>query len=272
MRWKVHWDRNKDKIREFESFGFRSLAAAPYCKELKPFEDDLLKMIGELETRPFNNPLQTRLKNDLAMLRRTPDSVVVSSDKTNNFYLMNVEEYQENLRQEIRRNYKKVGREVVDSIDEEAASFATKRKLDNRIEGIALKPSFLTIKDHKEDFPQRVSYRTINPTKPNLGVISKTILQRINLKILEATKVNLWRSTKDVIDWFKELENKDSMTFFKFDIESFFPSISKELLHRTLDFVQTQDYLSEEEIELIFHCRKNVLVGPKGEIWLKAQD
>ena len=37
MRWKVHWDKNKDKIKDFESFGFRSLAAAPYSKELKAF-------------------------------------------------------------------------------------------------------------------------------------------------------------------------------------------------------------------------------------------
>ena len=87
MRWKVYWDRNKDKVKEFESYGFRSPAAAPYCKELKAFEDDLLKMIGEVETRPFNNELQTRMKNDLALLRQMPDTVVISSDKTSNFYL-----------------------------------------------------------------------------------------------------------------------------------------------------------------------------------------
>jgi len=170
MRWKVFWDKNKDKAKDFESFGFQSPVAAPYCEELKPFEDDLLKLIGEIETRPFNNQLQARMKDDIRVLRQMPDTVVVASDKTSNFYLMEANQYQENLRQEIRKNYRKVGREIVDDIDEEAANFATKRKLDNRIEGIALKTSFLTIKDHKEDFPQKTGYRLIKPTKPKIGV------------------------------------------------------------------------------------------------------
>ena len=271
MRWKVYWDKNPDKARDFESYGFATLAKAPACKELRAFEDDLIGMIRDIKTKPYDNPLQRRMKEDLQTLGQMNDQVVVPSDKTGNYFLMDVHEYQQKLELEIRRSYKKVDHGIIEDIDTEAASFANKFHLDDRIEGIALKPSFLTIKDHKEDFPTKVSYRLINPAKSNIGSITKTILQRVNKNIKEVTEVNLWRNTKEAIDWFKNLENKSNLCFLKFDIDSYFPSISKELLQKALDFVLEYDYLTDTERDLIIHCRRSVLVGPNGEIWIKTE-
>ena len=271
MRWKVYWDKNPDKVRDFESYGFRSLAKAPACKELRAFEDDLIGMIRDIKTKPYDNPLQRRMKEDLQTLRHMNDQVVVPSDKTGNYYLMDVQDYEQKLEMEIRKSYKKVDHGIVEDIDTEAASFANKFHLDDRIEGMALKQSFLTIKDHKEDFPAKISYRLINPAKSNLGSITKTILQRVNKNIKETTEVNLWRNTKEAIDWFKNLEDKPNLCFLKFDIDAYFPSITKELLQKALDFVLEHDYLTDTEKQLIIHCRRSVLIGPNGEIWVKTE-
>ena len=37
-----------------------------------------------------------------------------------------------------------------------------------------------TIKDHKEDFPQKISCRLVNSSKSRLGKISKVILDKTN--------------------------------------------------------------------------------------------
>ena len=71
-------------------------------------------------------------------------------------------------------------------------------KLEERVEAMALKPSFLTLKDHKEEFPSKLSFRLINPTKTNIGRISKQMLDRINGDIRRASRSNQWRSTKEV--------------------------------------------------------------------------
>ena len=239
---------------------------------MKEFEDDLYKLTPLVETKKFNNSLQEEMKKDLRRLQENPDQIVVASDKTSNLFLMNVNEYQDTLNYELRKNYRKGGPEVVEDIDQEAAYFANKLKLDDRIEGMALKSSFLTIKDHKEGFPAHISYRLISPTNSNLGVITKSMMQKINLRIKEATQLNLCRSTKEAISWFANLQEKSKLLFIKFDIEAYFPSISRILLSKAIDFVRSFDFLTEFEEELIMHCRRGVTIGNNGEIWLKAQD
>ena len=93
MRWKVYWDKNKHRKKEKQTYGFKSLGKAPPCDELKAFEEDLFKLIRSVETKPFNNPLQDKMKSDLRVLQNHPDQVVIASDKTSNFYMMDANEY-----------------------------------------------------------------------------------------------------------------------------------------------------------------------------------
>ena len=76
--------------------------------------------------------------------------------------------------------------------------------------------------------------RLINPAKSNLGSVSKKILE----KTISATKLetgdNLWKSTTDVLTWFKDLKDLQNARFLKFDIQEFYPSITAELLDRAL--------------------------------------
>ena len=62
------------------------------------------------------------------------------------------------------------------------------------IEVSASKDAFITLKDHKPDFINNPTGRLINPTKSEIGIISKHILDNINEEIIKVTKANLWRS------------------------------------------------------------------------------
>ena len=192
MRWTVHHDKKKKDGTYTEEdnnkYGFRTPLRAPFSKELKAFEDDLIDLISEVETRYVSNPLQDRMRADLEAIRQLENEVIIQSDKTNNFYIMRVDEYQANRDKELMAGYRKVGSEIIEKIDSDAASLVQRINLDDRIEGIAPQPAFLTIKDHKPDFPNKLSFRVINPAKTNVGKISKEVLDRVNAKLLRLLK------------------------------------------------------------------------------------
>ena len=68
--------------------------------------------------------------------------------------------------------------------------------------------AFLTIKDHKEGFPHMLSFRLINSSKSDIRKTSKSLLDTINENVLKQTNVNQWKSTLQVIIWFKNIKSK----------------------------------------------------------------
>ena len=67
-----------------------------------------------------------------------------------------------------------------------------------------------------------------NLAKNELGLAGKKHVEKIIANVANTTKVNQWRSTTFVIDWFKSLPQKDISNFIKLDIIEFYPSISEE--------------------------------------------
>ena len=65
--------------------------------------------------------------------------------------------------------------------------------------------SFITLKDHKENFNNNITVRLINPGRNELGRISKGILDTAIKNIGEAMS---WRNIDTVSDWFKGTRNK----------------------------------------------------------------
>ena len=53
-----------------------------------------------------------------------------------------------------------------------------KLELSDRIEHLARNPSFITLKDHKENFNSKLPCRLINPSKSELGKVSKQKLEK----------------------------------------------------------------------------------------------
>ena len=96
--------------------------------------------------------------------------------------------------------------------------------------------AYITIKDHKKDFPNKISCRLINPSKSDIGRTSKQILDKINLKLISDTKINQWKNSASVIECFNNIPNKDQYWFVVFDIESLYTSFSEELFKGALNF------------------------------------
>ena len=86
----------------------------------------------------------------------------------------------------------------------------------------------MLFKDHKPNFENKLQSWLINPSKTELGIISKNIIQNIIIKIWKTTHINLWKNSNDTIEWFRNIKNKSKTTFIQFDIIEFYPSITKK--------------------------------------------
>ena len=73
-----------------------------------------------------------------------------------------------------------------------------------------------------------------------------------------------------MITWFKAIESKKNKTFILFDIVSFYPSISHELLTTAITWAKNFCDISKQEEHIIFHA-KNTLLYNKGTPWVKKQ-
>ena len=129
--------------------------------------------------------------------------------------------------------------------------------------------SFITLKDHKENFINHLMTRLINPSKNEIGRISK-ILDQINTKLVSELSINEWKNMISVIKWFKNINNKRLCKFLQFDITDFYQSIKETLLNEGIQLAKEHVPITKKDIETIFHARKSVLYNNK-EAWVKKE-
>ena len=60
--------------------------------------------------------------------------------------------------------------------------------------------AYISIKDRQEGFPDKIWSCFINPSKTDIGKISKQITDKVNTNILEKIKVNQWKNTSSAVD------------------------------------------------------------------------
>ena len=61
------------------------------------------------------------------------------------------------------KSYKKWDQIKINNINKDAKKIAVVLDLEDRIEKAQEKESYITVKDHKEDFPHKISCHLINP-------------------------------------------------------------------------------------------------------------
>ena len=149
---------------------------------MRPFEDDLIKMIENIKFRNSNDRFQTKLRSDIQKVNAS-DKVLVFAEKTRNVYQMEKDEYEKLLRENITKTYKKANENTADLINTEFNSFNTDLDISDRVETMAKHQAFITIKDHKDNFENSRLCRLINPTKSDLGKVCKQILENINNRL-----------------------------------------------------------------------------------------
>ena len=109
---------------------------------------------------------------------------------------------------------------------------------------------FITLKDHKPNFNNNPTCCLINPTKAEIGKMSKRILDCINTKVVHNLKLNQWKNTKAVLNWFNCIHCKASCSFIAFEVAS--------------QYV----YISNDDRHIILKAKTSLLYS-NGELWAK---
>ena len=169
------------------------------------------------------------------------------------------QKYNEMLEKSIHSEYKKANPEVEQNIKRSHQKIVSKLELSSRVFETTKREPFITIKDHKQNFQQNTKCRLINPSKPELGKISKQITAKINSIIRVKTGLKQWQNTASVIDWFKNIQNKSRMKFIQFDVVNFYPSISSELMKAAIEWARQFADISEEQENIIMEAKKSII-------------
>ena len=268
MRWKAHFFLKGEKSQEnTRNFGLSSNKTPPTVLELKPFEEDVIKLLETIKFRDTKDYFQDTLANDLKKINSS-DKMFVFADKTRNIYETSLDTYNKLLHDNITKTYKHGSEENISKINNELNHIANKLSIGNRIECMKKREAFISLKDHKENFQNNPKCRLINPAKSDSGKISKSILDKLNTKLRTILNVNQWRNTQNVIEWFGSIEEKSRHSFISFDIVDFYPSISENLLDQALSWTSNLADISDEDISIIKHARKSLLFN-HGRPWIK---
>ena len=112
-------------------------------------------MIKNVEFEQVTTEFQKKIRQDLKSNKQSK-KVFVSADKTRNLYGIEPEEYKKMLRDNVTKTYKKSNVETVTIVNEEASEITEKLSLSDRVQCIAPNEAFITIKDHKPNFPNNI--------------------------------------------------------------------------------------------------------------------
>ena len=260
LRWRVlfHLEPADKPHNQKQTYGFKSLKPAPPVKCLEEFEEGLVELIRNIKTRQVRTEFQDKLKEDTDKIKKET-KVIIQADKTTNFYKMTGENYKELLEKNVRDKYKKADEDTDSKITEEATKIATKLELEERIFKTTRKQASITLKDHKDNFHNNPKCRLINPTKSELGRISKQKVEKIVMEVKAKTGLTQWKNTAAVIAWFQDIQNKPKTRFVNFDIVDYYPSITEDLLHRALDYATRYTEVTQEDREVILHTKRSLL-------------
>ena len=267
MRWALIHFKNKCTGKQKETYGFKTAKSPDQQDELIRFENDMQDLLRGIKFKRHQSELQKKLARDVKEIKSSKQ-VYVHADKSTNIYTMSKEHYQKMLTENITKTYKKASDNLKNDIDLEGSVIARKLDIADRMEVFAERKPFITLKDHKSHFDTKPTCRLINPAKGEMGIVSQQVLKRINSEIRLITKFNQWQNTAEVIDWFMKLPNKKNRVFIKFDIESFYPSITEETLCKAMEWAKSKVEITPCEEEIIMHSRRSLLFNG-GFNWVK---
>ena len=109
---------------------------------------------------------------------------------------MNKKSFEKLIHENIIKTYKKTNESRIKTINKSAKKIGNRLNLEDRIKKLQESESYIKIKDHKDDFPHKISCKLINPSKSDIGKISIVIIDKINTKLLEVSKLKFYGSAK----------------------------------------------------------------------------
>ena len=150
--------------------------------ELVDFKNDMIKMIKNIEFRKNKCTFQTKLTWDIKKTNES-NELLIPADKSRNIYIMQKDDYNKYIKDNVTKTCKRSTADRLKNINYKIKLLAEKLAIGDRIEKMKATEAYTTVKDHKESFPHKFSFHLINPSKSDIGQISKNLLDKIN-KIL----------------------------------------------------------------------------------------
>ena len=160
---------------------------------------------------------------------KSEEKVYMSSDKTDNFYKIDPVEYNKLLENNITANYKKSSDVKFEQVTSDDVNLTKLLEIDDRVYKTTKRQAFVTLKDHKPNFRNNPKCRLLNPTKTELGRVSKQKTEKIYSILREKLGFNQWRNTKSAVKWYIILRQKHKLSFIQLDVDGFYGSLR---LHR----------------------------------------
>ena len=96
---------------------------------------------------------------------------------------MSHDKYDKLVNNSITQNNRKADDNISKTIATECQNLLKRPMIENHLPSTKPNPAFITIKDHRENFTNGTKCRLINPTKPEIGKVSKNIVDKMNISI-----------------------------------------------------------------------------------------
>ena len=152
-------------------------------------------IIKNIQFRKVNNSFQSQLNEDIKQINRH-GKIFVPAGKSRNSYKIDCETCEKLLHENITKTYKKMDKKKVRAINIAAKKIAQDLELEDEIEKVQESECYITVKDHREDFPHKIPCRLITPSKSDIGKLSKIIFDKINGDALSSVQVNQRKNSR----------------------------------------------------------------------------
>ena len=271
IRWAVCIFLSQDKSQQKETYGFNSQRNPDPQPLVEPFVQALYDAIKKIKFKQRTNNFQKNLKENVMSKINQSKKLLVKGDKSNNFHETDVEQYDKAMKREIQKDHKKASNQDFQKVAKEDRKMAEKMDIADRVFQTPKVEAFATIKDHKPNYLNSLPARLINGTKQNLGRASKLILEKIVTNVRNISKLNQWKNTPAILQWFTSIPDKASYSFIQWDIVDFYGSISEQLFTDAVNWASNIVQITQDQRELFFQVRKSFLVY-RNELWVKKEN
>ena len=129
------------------------------------------------------------MKTDIESIKRSRN-IYIFVDKTYNLYETDIKIQNKLPINNISKTYKKSDSTIFNTTNREAKNIAERCDIAERVDCFAKSNTFVTLKDHKENFQSNPKCRLINSAKSEIGKVSKFFIENINTKVRKMSFVN----------------------------------------------------------------------------------
>ena len=134
-----------------------------------------MELIKNIRLRKIRKSFQRKHKEDIKLIKDS-NKTITFADKTSNMYRLTKGQYGQLIMNSITSPCGKANSKIKKQINKAGKNLTRDKEVIKRMETNKEGNSFITIKDHKENFDNHPTVRLMNPAKNELRGVNKLIL------------------------------------------------------------------------------------------------